>query len=1185
MPVRLASHEELPGPLGGYRLIERLGRGGFGEVWKAEAPGGLLKAIKFVFGDLDAVDDDESRPAEQELKALKRVMGIRHPYILSLERFDRIEGQLIIVMELAERNLWDRFRECRSQGLPGIPRNELLQFVEEAAEALDLMNDKYQIQHLDVKPQNLFVMHNHVKVADFGLAKDFEGDRGTITGGVTPVYAAPETFEGYVTRFTDQYSLGIVYQELLTGRRPFDGANTKQLLMQHLNGAPDLSPLPTEDRAAVGKSLAKKPDERWPNCMELVRALRRAGTPVAAPPTQLAPRAKSDTPVPAALPPAPPAVRKPAGSGVVRPGSGTVRPAETARARPGLSTPRLVTPQAASAGLPAPMLTLQRDQIFQTGRMTTLGIAPPEKAGPGVLFPAVVVGVGQTGLGVLRALRRFVADRFGSADALPTLRYLYIDTDPDAAAAAVQGPDALAARDVVLAKLNRPSHYLQHSTSPAIDQWMPPGLLYKLPKAPGPADGVRAFGRLALCDHYRLVAQRIRQEIEGFLTDAALDKAGADTGLGVRSNRVRAYVVAGLAGGTGSGMAIDLGYILKHELRGVGYRKPEAVGVLLVPPADGVKPAGVANVYAALAEISHLTGGVKYQAKFDTSEPPVVDADGPFTRCAVVALPKAGRARDQQKAHALAARGIFAEALTAAGRVMDAVRAAVPPSGTATGPTVQAFGLRRLTWPRNALLTAAGNRFAAQLLQRWAGKDTAHLTDPLAAWLDGLWAKQELAPEAVVAKFHAAATAALRESPEAVFDAAVDSLRTRTPGAGRMDATAACLVLEQLLKLVGKPDAELAPPGTLDGLVKTAAQKIAADADADLAVLAVSFIEQPQYRLAGSEEALTQLTQRLKDTIEALEDRVHGLAREVVEAYARLFQVIGSLGHVSGLAAIPGRKASLAGELFDALKDYPTKRLRQVEWAAALGLYRGLLGNIPEYVRDVSFCRARLAKLEQAFAPPAAGPGDPAGTLILPAGCATVEETADRVIAALPPDDILAFDQALQVDIAKKFRGVANVCLKEARTDDFVKFLGTRTRAFLDERLERTDPATALLRYRGDGIELGAVLRAAFDAADPAVAQLAGPDPLEAVILALPDGPAADAVRAAATAACPAGEFIPAALPDDILIYRELPRVPLANLPHVGPAAAEHYARHVALDAPPHARADLTWPRPPHPDL
>src|SRR5262245_66223189 len=133
-------------------------------------------------------------------------------------------------MELADKNLWDRFKECRAQGYPGIPRHELLGYMEETAEALDLMNNQYQLQHLDIKPQNLFLVYNHVKVADFGLVKDLEGVRGQITGGVTPVYAAPETFDSVVTRYCDLYSLAIVYQELLTGIRPFNGTSGQQLL-------------------------------------------------------------------------------------------------------------------------------------------------------------------------------------------------------------------------------------------------------------------------------------------------------------------------------------------------------------------------------------------------------------------------------------------------------------------------------------------------------------------------------------------------------------------------------------------------------------------------------------------------------------------------------------------------------------------------------------------------------------------------------------------------------------------------------------------------------------------------------------------------------------------------------------------------------------------------------------------
>ncbi|MBY0458323.1 MAG: protein kinase, partial [Gemmataceae bacterium] len=176
---RFEPHAE---PVPGYKLIDRLGAGGFGEVWRCEAPGGIFKAVKIIHGDLRSKDNDLVRYAEQELKALKRVKQVRHPYLLALDRYDIVDGRLMIVMELADCNLWDRFRACREAGLHGIPRDELLQYMAEIAEVLDLFNDEFQLQHLDIKPQNLFLLYNHVKVADFGQVKDLQGLMAQVTG-------------------------------------------------------------------------------------------------------------------------------------------------------------------------------------------------------------------------------------------------------------------------------------------------------------------------------------------------------------------------------------------------------------------------------------------------------------------------------------------------------------------------------------------------------------------------------------------------------------------------------------------------------------------------------------------------------------------------------------------------------------------------------------------------------------------------------------------------------------------------------------------------------------------------------------------------------------------------------------------------------------------------------------------
>jgi serine/threonine protein kinase len=267
-------------PLPGYVLLEPLGRGGFGEVWKCEAPGGLHKAIKFVTGDVtDSVLAGAGASAQlrQEYSAFQQVKAIRHPFLLSLERVELVEGELVMVMELADRQLGDRFAECRTGGLPGIPRDELLGYLREAAEALDVISAKYGLQHLDVKPANLFLTGGHVQVGDYGLVSRLDAQKGTDNGGLTPRYAAPEVLRGEIHTRSDQYSLALVYFELLTGSFPFQASNARSMMMKHMSEDPNLGPLPEVDRGAVATALSKRPEERYDSCTAFVRALITAG--------------------------------------------------------------------------------------------------------------------------------------------------------------------------------------------------------------------------------------------------------------------------------------------------------------------------------------------------------------------------------------------------------------------------------------------------------------------------------------------------------------------------------------------------------------------------------------------------------------------------------------------------------------------------------------------------------------------------------------------------------------------------------------------------------------------------------------------------------------------------------------------------------------------------------------------
>ena len=271
--------------------------------------------------------------------------------------------------------------------------------------------------------------------------------------------------------------------------------------------------------------------------------------------------------------------------------------------------------------------------------------APPESTGPGPLRPALVIGLGQTGLRVLRRLRYDLAERFGQPEMLSIVQSLYVDTDPDDLAAAektdaVRRLGALRGDEIFPAKLQRASHYLKprFTGRTLTDGWLDPAMLYRIPRNLQ-TTGLRMFGRLAFCDHYRPLMGKIHTAIDTMVAADAMTQTEGWTGLLRRTNRPRVYVVAGLGGGTGGGMFLDIAYAVQNRLRRMGYDSPDVVGVLVAPPADpqATPQQALANTYASLTELHHYSRpDTRFVANYDERLGLLEERGAPFAQVFVL---------------------------------------------------------------------------------------------------------------------------------------------------------------------------------------------------------------------------------------------------------------------------------------------------------------------------------------------------------------------------------------------------------------------------------------------------------------------------------------------------------------------------------------------------------------------
>lgn len=699
----------------GYTLVERIGAGGYGEVWRAKAPGGIDKAVKLLYGC-----HNESR-AVLELQSLERVKLLRHPFLLSLERIEVVDGRLIVVTELADMSLKDRYVACRCAGLAGIPRDELLGYLQDAAEALDYLHDRHALQHLDVKPENLLLVGNRAKLADFGLVRNLDESQPASVDGMTPRYAAPELFDGKPSHSSDQFSLAVVYAEMLTGMPPFEAKGSVQLAAQHILGAkPRLSLLTLTDQEIIGKALSKTTSERYANCGEFIARLRQASSGHAS---------SSSEPV-SELPAARPAVA-PAPGRAGKGGAGI----SFSSLRTGVVTPPPLA-RVADVSLPVP----------SEGDDRTIVLADQPAAKPAANKPSVksaarrlapltvaadawqprptlLLGVGGLAGQVLSVLRRRLRDRGWQPDQIPAWPMLCLDTDTRGLGQLVDskpGDVGWPREQLLPMPLRTTQEYRDESLE--VLKWLSRRWLYNIPREPQ-TGGWRPIGRLALIDHAISVVNRLRIVLRELCTSDVLARSAQVTG-GAFSGQPEIVLLASIAGGTGSGTVLDLAYLIRKLIADEGLPTCTVRGVLL-HATDG-NPAAQdlarASSVACLAEWAHFNRpGGGYPGEPALELPAFPSAIPTFDQTYVVHLGDHLTRRQLADETGRVAEYLYRDLATPAGGLLEECRATQGTENDARLPeqSLRTLGMYHVETLSADAKAALVDQVTRQIISRW----------------------------------------------------------------------------------------------------------------------------------------------------------------------------------------------------------------------------------------------------------------------------------------------------------------------------------------------------------------------------------------------------------------------------------------------------------------------------------